>query len=368
MEPFRLERYFSRYEFNTEFLLCSSDCESFSIQELLSFERGATENFAKVKLGYTETAGSSELRFEISNTYTTIKPEQVLVHSGGEEVIYVFLRSFLKAGDHVIIPSPSYQSYSEIPLSMGCTVSAWEMKREADKWVLDLDDLKALITSKTKLLIINFPNNPTGYYPSLDFYQRIFDITYVHSITVFSDEAYRDSEYRPEDKLPNACDIDPTAVSLGLLSKAYGMAGLRIGWLATRSQNILSQASRYKDYTSICNSAPSEFLGTIAVRNRSAILQRNMKIMLANRSLLDNFFLRHSKIFSWFPPDAGPVGFPQVLTENVDDFCDQVVKGCGVLLLPGSVYQSSDNCFRIGFGRRNMPTALERLERYLYKK
>lgn len=368
IEPFKLERYFSQYEFRTELMLCSSDCESFSVNELLSLEPGASEKFSSLRLGYTETMGNPALRYEISTLYKTIKPEEVLVHSGGEEVIYVFLRSFLQAGDHIIVVTPCYQSHTEIPISMGCTVSRWELKLKNDNWVLDLEDLMALITLKTKLLIINFPHNPTGYQPSREFYQQIFQIAHTNNITVFSDDAYRDAEYRSEDMLPKACDLDSSSISMGLLSKAYGMAGLRIGWLATRNERVLELASRYKDYTSICNSATSEFLGAVAIRCRNTILNRNVQLMLANRVLLEQFFSRYSEIFAWYRPNAGPVGFPRLLVGDVDDFCDRVVKACGVLLLPGTVFQSNENCFRIGFGRRNMPEALNRLEEYHKKR
>jgi aspartate/methionine/tyrosine aminotransferase len=185
---------------------------------------------------------------------------------------------------------------------------------------------------------------------------------------VFSDEVYRESEYDPALRLPAGCDQGPHAVSLGVTSKTYGLAGLRIGWIATQNAEIYGRMAAIKDYTTICNSAPSEFLAELALRHRAALAARNVDIMKTNLDLLDGLFARHPDLFSWVRPRAGAIAFPKLLEGDVGEFCDSLVRQAGVLLLPGSVYGDAGNHFRLGFGRRNVPQAVERLEDFLVKR
>ena len=161
LNPFKLERYFARYEFNVKYLLCSSDCESLSIADLLRFEPQAEEGFKNCWLGYTESTGSPSLREEISHLYTGIQKEQVLVHSGAEEAIFLFMHTVLQPGDHVIVHWPCYQSLYEIARSIGCEVTFWEARLE-NRWALNLEDLKKTLRPNTKAVIVNSPHNPTG--------------------------------------------------------------------------------------------------------------------------------------------------------------------------------------------------------------
>jgi aspartate/methionine/tyrosine aminotransferase len=364
IKPFKLERYFARYEFSTEYLLCSSDCESLAIQDLLNLEEGAEGIFKKHWLGYTEFQGSPTLRQEIANIYDTITPDQVLVHSGAEEAIFLFMQAALEPGDHVIVHWPCYQSLFEIAISLGCQVSRWEARAE-NRWALDSNELKDLIQPNTKAIVINTPHNPTGYLMSQETFQETWQLAQSQDILLFSDEVYRESEYNPKDRLHAACDLGPQGISLGVTSKTYGLAGLRIGWIATQNHDLYQRIAKLKDYTTICNSAPSEFLAELALRHRQRLVSRNLGIITRNLDLLDDFFSHYPEIFQWLKPDAGPIAFPRLLSDNVDEFCDRLVKEAGVLLLPGSMYDHPHNHFRIGFGRENMPEALERLESFL---
>ena len=366
LPPFKLERYFARYEFKTEFLLCSSDCESMSIADLLTLEADAKEKFQEVWLGYTESQGSPMLRKEISKLYETITPENILVHTGAEEAIYLFMFAAFKKGDHVIVHSPGYQSLAEVARAAGCDVSPWRA-REENGWALDLDELRHLMRTNTKAIIINTPNNPTGYLMSRDDYSMLNKYVQEKNLLLFSDEVYRESEYDPTDRLPAACDVGEHAVSLGVTSKTYGLAGLRIGWIATRNKRIYGAMAALKDYTTICNSAPSEFLAEVAMRNRQKLAQRNLDIIRTNLLLIDDLFARHADLFSWIRPNAGSMAFPRLLKGDIENFCDDLVKKAGVLLLPGSMYDYSRNHFRLGLGRKNLPEAVERLEEYLSK-
>jgi aspartate/methionine/tyrosine aminotransferase len=188
-----------------------------------------------------------------------------------------------------------------------------------------------------------------------------------NNLLLFSDEVYRESEYDPATRLPAACDFGDYAISLGVTSKTYGLAGLRIGWVATKNERIYDRMATLKDYTTICNSAPSEFLAEVAMRNRQKLVQRNLGIIKDNLSVMDEFFARHAGLFSWVRPQAGPIGFPRLLKGEIEEFCDSLVKKAGVLLLPGSAYDDSFNHFRLGLGRKNLPQAVNRLEKFLHK-
>ncbi len=364
LTPFKLERFFARYEFKVKYLMCSSDCESLSIGDLLAIEPGAEEGLKRHWLGYTESPGAPSLRKEISRIYKSIQAEQILVHNGAEEAIFLFMHAVLNPGDHVIVHWPCYQSLSEIARSIGCEVTKWEARPE-NKWALDLDELKGSLRNKTRAIIVNTPHNPSGYLMPRSDYEALATLAQEKGILLFSDEVYRELEYDPADRLPSACDLNPHAVSLGVMSKAYGLAGLRIGWIATKNTYVLARMAALKDYTTICSSAPSEYLAELALRHREMIAGRNLQIIQHNLSLLETFFSAHEDRFEWVCPKAGPIAFPRLLGGDVEKFCDSLVKRTGVLLLPGTMYDHPGNHFRVGFARRNMPEALEKLEGFL---
>lgn len=364
LPPFKLERYFAKYEFSTEYLLCSSDCEAMSIADLLTIEPDAAEKFQKVWLGYTESQGNPALRAEIGRIYESIQPDNVLVHSGAEEAIFLFMFAAFQKGDHVIVHSPGYQSLAEVARAAGCDVSLWQAREEND-WAPDLEELHHLMRKNTKGIVINTPHNPTGYLMSREDYEAVHAFAQENSLLLFSDEVYRESEYDSVTRLPAACDYGEHAVSLGVTSKTYGLAGLRIGWIATKNRNIYEKMASCKDYTTICNSAPGEFLAEVALRNRQRLAARNLGIIQGNLSVMDDFFLRHADLFSWIRPRAGSMAFPRYHGGDVDRFCDELVKKASVLLLPGTVYDDAGNHFRLGLGRKNLPQAVERLEDFL---
>jgi aspartate/methionine/tyrosine aminotransferase len=359
-----LERYFARYEFDVDYVLCASDCESLSVGDLLALEPGATERFHEHWLGYTESQGSPSLRREICSLYASIAPDQVLVHAGAEEAIYLFMQAALDPGDHLIVHWPCYQSLFLVAESIGCEITRWEA-REEQGWALALDELRRLLRPDTRVIVVNLPHNPTGYLMREQSYRALHDLARERGILLFSDEVYRECEYRPGDRLPAGCDLGDYCVSLGVMSKTYGLAGLRIGWIATQNDDLLRRMAALKDYTTICSSAPSEFLAELALRHRKQLAARNLAIIRRNLVLLDAFFAGHAERLVWRRPCAGPIAFPRLIGEPVDDFCAALVRASSVLLLPGTVYGHRGNCFRIGFGRENLPQALDRLDQYL---
>jgi aspartate/methionine/tyrosine aminotransferase len=221
--------------------------------------------------------------------------------------------------------------------------------------------------TNTKAIIINTPHNPTGYLMSSQDCESVHKFAQENNLLLFSDEVYRESEYEPAARLPAGCDFGDHAVSLGVTSKSYGLAGLRIGWIATKNRRIYEKMASLKDYTTICNSAPSEFLAEVALRNRSKLVERNLGIIKANLAVMDDFFVRHQHLFKWIRPRAGSMAFPRLLKGDIEQFCERLVHEAGVLLLPGSMYDDSQNHFRLGLGRNNLPQAVQKLEMYLHE-
>jgi aspartate/methionine/tyrosine aminotransferase len=365
--PFKLERYFAQYEFNTRYLLCSSDCESLSIEDLLKLEARAEDGLKACWLGYTESAGAPSLRREIARIYETITPDEVLVHSGAEEAIFLFMLATLKEGDHVIVHWPCYQSLYEVARSLGCQVTLWRGDPERS-WRLSLEDLEQSLRPETRAIILNTPHNPTGYLMTRAMYEDVHRMARANGSLLFGDEVYRELEHDPAQRLPAACDSSETAISLGVMSKTYGLAGLRIGWVATHNGELLNKMASLKDYTTICNSAPSEYLAELVLRHRRDLADRNLAIVLRNLKILDGFFERHSSRFSWQRPTAGPIAFPKYQGGEIEAFCRRLVEQAGVLLLPGSLFEDDGNHFRIGFGRQNLPEAVAALEEFIINK
>jgi aspartate/methionine/tyrosine aminotransferase len=365
INDFRLERYLAEYEFTAPRLLCTSDCETLSIGELLAKDPDAAEEFAQLSLGYTESAGNAGLRSEIAQLYQTAESGDILVCAGAEEAIFCTMHAMLNPGDHVIVQFPAYQSLYEVAHAIGCTVSRWGMN-DSRGWRPDIEELKALITPKTQGIIINTPHNPTGYQFRQDEYAAIRDIAEDARIPVFSDEVYRFLEYSPRDSLPPMADMYDRGISVGVMSKAFGLAGLRIGWIATRDADLLRRITAFKDYTTICSSAPSEYLATLALRHRDTVIGRNMGIIQKNLRLLDAFFASHTGMFTWIRPCAGAIAFPRLHgPSGAAEFCRECVTSSGVLLLPSGLYDYGDRHVRFGFGRADMPDALCRLEEFL---
>lgn len=364
--PFKLERYFGLYEFSVKYLLSSSDCEALTLAEVLSM--AAPESLAlwqNLKLSYTESPGHPQLRREVSNGYANISPDDVLI-AVPEEAIFVAMHTLLRPGDHVVAIAPTYQSLHELARSIGCVLTLWPLEASPTGWSLDLNKLSEMLTANTRLLVLNFPNNPTGYLPSLEQFNAILDLARARGVTVFSDEMYRLLEKDPVQRLPSVADIYEQGISLSGLSKTFALPGLRVGWLACRNRDLLSACLSFKDYTTICNSAPAEILAIIALQNSTNIVNRNLEIIRRNTTLAEQFFNKYSRLIEWIGPQAGSIAFPRWLgSGTAEEFCQQALAEKGVMIVPDSLFDQPGSHFRIGLGRKNFAEGLEHLDEYL---
>lgn len=361
---FALERYFARWEFACRHLLCASDVEPFTMDELLALADDETRTlWAGLRLGYTESAGLPLLRREIASLYESVAPDDVLTFAGAEEAIFVAMHALVEPGDHVVVVWPAYQSLFEVARSLGADVDLVPL--DPTDWSLDVDRIRAALRPNTRAIVANFPHSPTGALLARDAYARLVEIAERQGAVLFSDEVYRLLEFEPADRLPPCVDVAPHGISLGVMSKAFALAGLRVGWIATHDRALLQRMAALRDYTTICNAAPSELLALIALRARDAVLERSLGILRPNLARLDAFFARRDEHFRWVRPRAGSVAFPALRRGDADDFAQRLVQERGVLLLPGSQFGYPGGHFRIGYGRRDLPEALERLDDFV---
>ncbi|MDA8409544.1 MAG: aminotransferase class I/II-fold pyridoxal phosphate-dependent enzyme [Treponema sp.] len=410
IEPFKLERFFARHEFSARRLLCSSDCETRSLGEILALEPGSEKLFSDFRLGYTETRGAPALREAIASLYAAppaeahgdpniaagsvvedigdgtrggtghgteggLSPECVFVHAGAEEAILNLCLALVMPGDHVIVNRPAYQSLEALPRWRGAAVSHWDLRDEGSRWRFDPDDLAALLSAKTRMVILNAPHNPTGAIPTREEFGRVIELCRKAGALLLVDEVYRGLEREKESILPPACLAYENGISLNVLSKTAGLAGLRIGWIATRRTDVLDAVAVVKDYNSICSSGPSEFLAGIAIRHFNRLAERNLALCAANLALFEAFAARHPDFVALTPPQGSSIAFPRLAGRAMANFGGDaevmalaLLADSGVLLLPGSLYSHERRYWRLGYGRADFAQGLRELEAWVEKR
>jgi len=379
---FDLEVFFGKYEFSTPYLLAQSDCESVSIDALLRLEpdaEAARREFLNTGLGYGENNGTPALRKAVAGLFENMKPEDVVSFTGAQEGIFACMNVLLEPGDHVVCMFPAYQSLYEVARSMGCHVDFWSLRQTENGWQADMDELAALVRKDTKAIIVNSPHNPTGFTLNSAQTAALCALAEKCGAWVFCDEVYRGlganaaagaaAPEPAEKEAPWVADVYEKGVSLGVLSKAYGLPGLRVGWLACKDAALREGISRYKNYLSICGATPAEALALVALRHGLELLAANRNLIQRNLAVADAFFARHAETFIYNRPMAGPIGFPRMrLQGSVGDFCETLAREAGVLLLPATVYGLDEPYFRIGYGRASFADNLARLEAWMTRK
>jgi len=367
--PFKTEHFFARYEFTTPYQLCNSDCETTTVEELLKLADVSMDELGHLSLGYTETLGYPQLRQAIAEAYTQANTDDVVMLATPVEGIYLVAHAALNPGDEVIVLSPAYDALINTfeHVVGSANVHRWEIILSADdaRWKLDFDQLRSLISPKTKMLVVNFPHNPTGYLPTQDQLNELGKIAEQHDLILFCDEMYFDLVHSGTQPISSAADITKRAIVLSGLSKTYGLPGLRTGWLVIQDKELRENIINWKFYTSICASAPSEFLALAAWKVRDQLRDRSIAQIEHNLGLANSFFARWPDLFTWHKPMAGSVALVGMNVPSVTAFATQLAEKAGVLILPATTLGSDDQHMRMGFGRAGFGEALEKFEVYL---
>ncbi|MEZ4643179.1 MAG: pyridoxal phosphate-dependent aminotransferase [Chloroflexota bacterium] len=377
--PFAIEQFFAEYEFSTPYLLCASDCETMTVAELLRLAEMSLSELGDLRLHYTDSQGSSDLRALIAAQYGAgngrIDPQSpnalpvtaadIVVLTAPEEGIYLLMRTLLEPGDHVVVLTPAYNSLLNVAEHVSGNVSRWQIQATAVGWQLDLDELDRLLAAGAKLLIVNFPHNPTGLLPGAEEFEAIIALAQKHDVWLFCDEMYRGLELGGRETLPSAVTRYEKAIVLAGLSKVHGLPGLRSGWLVLRDAQLRADFINWKHYTTICPPSPSEFLALAGLRAQAQLTARNRHIIETNLETADSFFARWPGLFTWRRPQAGSVALVELHTPAVTAYCHTLAREAGVLLLPGEYIDYAAQFVRWGFGRVDFAQGLAQYDAYL---
>ena len=351
IETFALERWMTRWETVVEFDLAESGIKPLTVDELLRFggRDESLEAMLHISLGYSEARGTEDLRGLIASLYADVTPEDVLVTTGAIEANFLLFNVLLNAGDHVVAVDPAYQQLQSVPRAIGCDVSLWRLRPEND-FRYDLAELDRLITPKTKLIVINTPHNPTGSVltpeEQADVYRRAESVGAI----VMGDEAYRWLTLPGREPFAGPVrDIGVNGISVGTLSKPFGLPGLRIGWIAATSE-IVQLCWSMRDYVSLSPGKLNDYLATIALRSRQQVFERTQRIAGQNLQTLEAWIHQREDMVSWIAPRGGLLG---LLHYNIDvpsfELADELAAQSSVMLAPGAAF-GYEHFLRIGIG------------------
>lgn len=367
IQPFETEQFFARYEFNTPYQLCNSDCESMSVTDLLDLAGEKIDALGAERLIYTESQGRLPLREAIAGLYEGTGPEAVVMLGTPVEGIYLAARALLEPSDEVVVLTPAYDALINLfeHIVGADRVRRWRVRPGDGEWTLDLDELDQLLTPKTRLLVVNFPHNPTGYLPDAAFQRELIERASANGTRLFCDEMYHGLVNPGRDAIASAADTEPGSVVLSGLSKTYGLPGLRSGWLMVQDRELRDTIMNWKYYTSICPPTTTEFLSLAALKAADALRRRSLGIIATNLEKADAFFARWPNLFTWRRPAAGSTALVEFHVPSVEALSRKYAKQHGVLIQSGRMLGSDDRHMRIGLGRADFGTALAQFENCL---
>ncbi|OJX37881.1 MAG: hypothetical protein BGO78_07485 [Chloroflexi bacterium 44-23] len=368
ISDFETEHFFAKYEFSTPFQLCNSDCETISIAELLTMADVPMKNFGELSLGYTQSLGHPELREKIAGSYENVTAEDVIMLASPVEGIYLAARAVLEPADEVIVLTPAYDALVNVieHIVGRANVHRWNFIAGKHQWELDIGQLKKLIHLKTKLIVVNFPHNPTGFLPSQAQMDQLAEIVEQNNLLLFCDEIYFGLVHSGTKPIKSAAEMTKRSIVLNGLSKTYGLPGLRTGWLVIRDRELRENIINWKSYTSICASAPSEFLAMAAWSVRQQLRDRSIALIEHNLNLADAFFQRWPQLFYWRRPMASSIALVRMDVPSVQAYATELAERAGILILPAISLGSDDQHMRMGFGRAAFGEALQQFEQYLH--
>ncbi len=352
--PFYLERFYVEYEYTTGTNIsasCGAETTTADIFALAGDD--AKEEYLALGLGYRENKGNLSLREKIADEYKNLDAKDIQLSCGGSEAIYLLMTTFLSPGDRIVVERPIYQSLFQVAADLGVDVEFLDLI-EDEGFVPDPARLETLLKSgKISMVVINHPHSPTGSIVSEKLLLEIIGLCEKYGALLVSDEVYWGVFYNEGEKIPHAADLGENVVTIGDMTKPYGLGGLRVGWLASKRTGILEAASGLKDYTTMCAPAPSEFLSTLVLTHKGEILGRNIEIARKNIDTFDGVIKDSDGILSWTRPMGGYTGFVKLNVPKMtaEEFCIRLIREKDVLLLPGRVFGDNER-FRVGVGTK----------------
>jgi len=343
------------YETTAKYNVAETCCASISINHLLELSENKAKSqeaidVANRKLTYGAIRGTDALRSNLASLYSArasgLTADGILITNGAIVANFITLYALVGPGDHVVCQYPTYEQLYQVPASLGAEVSLWKMD-PASKWKLDMEELKKMVKDNTKLIILNNPNNPTGQIIPKSQLEEIVEFAQEKGIIIHCDEVYRPIFHSIS---PSDDDFPPSAINMGYdkvivtgsFSKAYSLAGIRTGWIASKSKEIIDKIAELRHYTTISVSQLDEAVAAEAVSDRCvhALLGRNIQLAKKNLELLTNFIDEHNWACSWVKPLAGTTCFVKFhkMGKLIDDaeFCKRLLEKTGVMLVPGS--------------------------------
>ncbi len=363
LPPFALDRFLDGRE-DATYNLAGSVCNQRTVADILALEPDQHDALLALALDYQPYSGRVSLREEIVKTYANhIGFENVLITVGAQEGMFALFNVLLEQGDHIVVQTPCYQLLNQIAVSIGCHVDEWAMN---DDVTWDLNRLEQLVTSKTRLIVINSPHNPTGAHFSHDEFNAIVDIARQHDCFLLSDEVYRGLEHAVADLLPSAAEVYERAISVSDMSKTYGMAGTRVAWLVSQDTALLHHVLKFKDYMTITGSAVGQFLSEIAIRNRDTLITENRNLLNTNIEHFKAFAVRQQvRVFINMPNASTTTLIRFTEITDVEAFALKAFETHSILISPGNKFGAYPQWARVGFGGQTFKPSLDKFERYL---
>ena len=350
LEPFKVEKWMNEYEQYSKYDLGNTTVQNLSLDELFDLSNvdktAFLNNLCAQKQGYGNITGNPDLKNGISKLYETVTPDGIIPTIGGAGANHLVFYSLVEPSDSVVSIIPTYQQLYSIPESFGAEVKLLKLKKE-NNFLPDIDELKALVSSNTKLICINNPNNPTGALMPAKILEQIVQVAQSVNAFVLCDEVYRGLNLT-EEKTPSVADIYEKGISVCSMSKIFSLAGLRLGWVASKNKKIIENCLSHREYNMISCSITDESLAALALKNADKIIARNKKIIKECLEILDNW-VKNEPDFNYVKPMAGTTA---LLYYDFDmkskELCDRLAKEAGVFLTPGFCFEE-ERCFRVGY-------------------
>ncbi len=368
IKTFKVEQWMGEFENDAVYNLGETCIDSLTVKELLALcGKNVPEymaELAEVRLTYSHIFGSPEFTSGVAGLYENVLPEQVLPTHGAVGANHQVIMTLIEPTDNMVSVMPTYQQHYSIPESVGAEVRILQLKKEND-YLPDLDELRSLVDENTKMITINNPNNPTGSWIPEDYLREIVGIAEKVGAYVLSDEVYRgiseDGSY-----MKSIVDLYEKGLSVGSMSKAFSLAGLRMGWVVTRDAQAMEQMKERRDYDTISCGVIDDRLASLALANKEKIFDRNRKILLQNRKILDKWVQETPEV-SYVRPVAGTTALVYYEKDMPSyDLCVDLLRKKGVLFTPGSCFEM-EGAVRIGyaFDSKTLKEGLDRFAEYL---